>query len=64
MTIHNIEITVEKGRQLAKATSVITKLIAKEGKLAILRLSYGTMHLISKNYQTCGQCWGEPKKFR
>ncbi|KAK4489804.1 hypothetical protein RD792_000447 [Penstemon davidsonii] len=48
-TIHNIEITIEKGGQLVRAAGVVAKLIAKEGKSATLKLPSGKVHLISKN---------------
>ncbi|KAM3359073.1 hypothetical protein P3S68_022006 [Capsicum galapagoense] len=55
-TIHNIEITLEKGGQLARAAGAIAKLIAKEGKSATLKLPSGEVRLISKNYSaTVGQ---------
>ena len=44
-TIHNIEITLGKGGQLARAASAVAKLIAKEGKSATLKLSSGTCYL-------------------
>ncbi|KAB2065570.1 hypothetical protein ES319_A09G097900v1 [Gossypium barbadense] len=48
--IHNIEITIGRGRQLARAVGVVAKLIAKEGKSATLKLPSGEVRLISKNY--------------
>ncbi|RZC71849.1 hypothetical protein C5167_035027 [Papaver somniferum] len=55
-TIHNIEITLGKGGQLARAAGVIAKLIAKEGKSATLKLPSGEVRLISKNCSaTVGQ---------
>ncbi|QHO20336.1 hypothetical protein S245_037409 [Arachis hypogaea] len=54
--IHNIEITLEKGGQLARAASAVVKLIAKEGKSATLKLPSGEVRLISKNCSaTVGQ---------
>ncbi|RZC50862.1 hypothetical protein C5167_019302 [Papaver somniferum] len=54
--IHNIEITLGKGVQLSRATGVVAKLIAKEGKSATLKLPSGEVRLISKNYSaTVGQ---------
>ncbi|KAL4201732.1 hypothetical protein AMTRI_Chr02g260080 [Amborella trichopoda] len=47
--IHNMEITLRKGGQFARAAGAIAKLIAKEGKSATLRLPYGEVCLISKN---------------
>ncbi|KAA0031820.1 ribosomal protein L2 [Cucumis melo var. makuwa] len=48
-TIHNIEITLGKGGQLAKAADVVAKRIAKEGKLATFRLPSREVCLISKS---------------
>ncbi|KAG8486542.1 hypothetical protein CXB51_020024 [Gossypium anomalum] len=54
--IHNIEITLGRGGQLARATGVVTKLIAKEGKSATLKLPSREVRLISKNCSaTVGQ---------
>ncbi|KAJ9543297.1 hypothetical protein OSB04_023004 [Centaurea solstitialis] len=39
--IHNIEITLGKGGQLARAAGAVAKLIAKEGKSATLKLPFG-----------------------
>ncbi|KAK8292407.1 hypothetical protein V6Z11_D06G120200, partial [Gossypium hirsutum] len=47
--IHNIEITIGRGGQLARAVGAIAKLIAKEGKSATLKLPFGEVRLISKN---------------
>ncbi|KAL4327912.1 hypothetical protein AHAS_Ahas13G0147500 [Arachis hypogaea] len=54
--IHNIEITLRKGGQLARAAGAVAKLIAKEGKSATLKLPSEEVRLISKNYSaTIGQ---------
>ncbi|KAL4199208.1 hypothetical protein AMTRI_Chr03g50010 [Amborella trichopoda] len=54
--IHNIEITLGKGGQLARAAGAVAKLIAKEGKSATLRLPSAEVRLISKNCSaTVGQ---------
>src|SRR5690606_39883854 len=54
--IHNIEITLGKGGQLARAAGSVAKLIAKEGKSATVRLPSGEVRLISKNWSaTVGQ---------
>nr|YP_010831593.1 ribosomal protein L2 [Caragana pruinosa]YP_010831973.1 ribosomal protein L2 [Caragana bongardiana]WFG50119.1 ribosomal protein L2 [Caragana pruinosa]WFG51031.1 ribosomal protein L2 [Caragana bongardiana] len=54
--IHNIEITLGKGGQLARAAGAVAKLIAKEGKSATIRLPSGEVRLISKNCSaTVGQ---------
>jgi large subunit ribosomal protein L2 len=50
MTIHNIEIAFGTGGQLTRVTSVIAKLIAKERKLATLKLPPGEVRLIFKNF--------------
>uniref|UniRef100_UPI00300322A6 ribosomal protein L2 n=1 Tax=Amorphophallus tonkinensis TaxID=1720486 RepID=UPI00300322A6 len=54
--IHNIEITLGKGGQLARAAGAVVKLLAKEGKSATLRLPSGEVRLISQNcLATVGQ---------
>nr|YP_002456499.1 ribosomal protein L2 [Trifolium subterraneum]ACF20580.1 ribosomal protein L2 [Trifolium subterraneum] len=54
--IHNIELTLGKGGQLARAAGAVAKLIAKEGKSATLKLPSGEVRLISKNCSaTVGQ---------
>ncbi|MBA0631022.1 hypothetical protein Godav_003059 [Gossypium davidsonii] len=54
--IHNIEITLGRGGQLARAVGVVVKLIVKEGKSATLKLPSGEVRLISKNCSaTVGQ---------
>nr|YP_010953143.1 ribosomal protein L2 [Amorphophallus yunnanensis]YP_010953161.1 ribosomal protein L2 [Amorphophallus yunnanensis]WMQ76052.1 ribosomal protein L2 [Amorphophallus yunnanensis]WMQ76070.1 ribosomal protein L2 [Amorphophallus yunnanensis] len=54
--IHNIEITLGKGGQLARAAGAVAKLLAKEGKSATLRLPSGEVRLISQNcLATVGQ---------
>ncbi|PHT83317.1 50S ribosomal protein L2, chloroplastic [Capsicum annuum] len=50
--IHSLEITLGKGGQLARAMGVVAKLIAKEGKSASLKLPYGEVRLIFKNFST------------
>nr|KJB15228.1 hypothetical protein B456_002G165900 [Gossypium raimondii] len=47
--IHNIEITLGKDGQLARAAGAVVKLIANEGKSATLKLPSGEVRLISKN---------------
>lgn len=54
--IHNVEVTLGKGGQLARAAGTVAKLIAKEGKSATLKLPSGEVRLISKNCSaTVGQ---------
>nr|YP_009975446.1 ribosomal protein L2 [Drypetes longifolia]QNK04788.1 ribosomal protein L2 [Drypetes longifolia] len=54
--IHNIEITLGRGGQLARAAGTVGKLIAKEGKSATLKLPSGEVRLTSQNCSaTVGQ---------
>ncbi|KAL5804856.1 hypothetical protein ACOSQ3_031656 [Xanthoceras sorbifolium] len=46
--IHNIEITLGKGGQLARAAGAVVKLIAKVGNSTTLKLPSKKVHLISK----------------
>ncbi|KAJ8429226.1 hypothetical protein Cgig2_009382 [Carnegiea gigantea] len=56
IAIHNIEMTLGKGGQLARAAGTVAKLIAKEGKSATLKLASGEVRFISKNCSaTVGQ---------
>ena len=56
VAIHNIEITLGKGGQLARAAGAVAKLIAKQGKSATLKLPSREVRLISKNCSaTVGQ---------
>jgi large subunit ribosomal protein L2 len=50
INIHNIEIAFGKGGQLTRFTSAIAKLIAKERKLATLKLPPEEVRLIFKNF--------------
>nr|YP_009434995.1 ribosomal protein L2 [Lobelia holstii]YP_009435022.1 ribosomal protein L2 [Lobelia holstii]ATG24996.1 ribosomal protein L2 [Lobelia holstii]ATG25025.1 ribosomal protein L2 [Lobelia holstii] len=55
-SIHNIELTLGKGGQLARAGGAVAKLIANEGKSATIKLPSGEVRLISKNCSaTVGQ---------
>jgi large subunit ribosomal protein L2 len=55
-TIHNKEITLGKGGQLARAAGVVAELIAKEDRSATLRLPSVEVRLISENCsKTIGQ---------
>lgn len=45
---HNVEITPGKGGQLARAAGAVAKPVAKEGRLATLRLPPGEVRLISQ----------------
>nr|YP_009113812.1 ribosomal protein L2 [Stangeria eriopus]AFR45458.1 ribosomal protein L2 [Stangeria eriopus]BAR93419.1 ribosomal protein L2 [Stangeria eriopus] len=54
--IHNVEITLGKGGQLARAAGAVAELIAKEGRSTTLRLPSGEVRLISENCSaTIGQ---------
>nr|VDD24512.1 unnamed protein product [Brassica rapa] len=55
--IHNIEITLGKGGQLARAAGAVAKLIAKEGKSATLKNYLGEVRLISKTAQQQSDKW-------
>jgi large subunit ribosomal protein L2 len=55
-TVHNIEINPGKGGQFARAAGATAQIIAKEGKLATLRLPSGEIRLILQNcIATVGQ---------
>ncbi|RYQ84033.1 hypothetical protein Ahy_B10g102919 isoform B [Arachis hypogaea] len=60
---HNIEITLGKGGQLARAAGAIAKLIAKEGKSATLKLPSGEVRVgnVGVNQKILGRagskCW-------
>lgn len=49
-TIHNIEIQPGKGGQMARAAGAVAQIVAKEGRLATIRLPSGEVRLI---LQTC-----------
>jgi large subunit ribosomal protein L2 len=46
-TIHNIELQVGKGGQLARAAGTSAQLLAKEGRYATVRLPSGEMRLVN-----------------
>ncbi len=55
-TIHNIELHVGKGGQLARAAGTSAQLLAKEGRYAHIRLPSGEVRLVSVNCMaTLGQ---------
>jgi large subunit ribosomal protein L2 len=45
--VHNVELKVGKGGQLARAAGSVVQILAKEGKYAHLRLSSGEVRLVS-----------------
>jgi large subunit ribosomal protein L2 len=54
--VHNVEMKVGKGGQLARAAGGAAQLLAKEGDYAQLRMPSGEVRLISQNcYATIGQ---------
>nr|YP_009578294.1 ribosomal protein L2 [Taxus chinensis]YP_009578950.1 ribosomal protein L2 [Taxus florinii]QBK32904.1 ribosomal protein L2 [Taxus chinensis]QBK34626.1 ribosomal protein L2 [Taxus florinii]QBK35446.1 ribosomal protein L2 [Taxus florinii]QBK35692.1 ribosomal protein L2 [Taxus chinensis]QBK35856.1 ribosomal protein L2 [Taxus chinensis] len=55
-TLHNVEIQVGKGGQLARAAGAVAELIAKEGQLTTLRLPSGEVRLI---YENCSATIGQ-----
>jgi large subunit ribosomal protein L2 len=55
-TIHNVEIQPGKGGQIARAAGTMVQIVAKEGKLATLKLPSGEVRLVSqKCFATIGQ---------
>ena len=55
-TIHNVELTLGKGGQLARAAGTYAQLIAKEGNFVTLKLPSGEIRLVHKRcYATLGQ---------
>jgi ribosomal protein L2 len=65
--IHNIEITLGRGGQLARAAGAVAKLIAKEGEISHIKITLwgGSLNIqkLLSNSQTSKECWGEPEKF-
>ena len=54
--VHNIELTLGKGGQIARAAGTYAQLIAKEGEFVTLKLPSNEVRLVSKNcYATLGQ---------
>jgi len=54
--IHNVELTLGKGGQLARAAGTYAQLIAKEGDFVTLKLPSNEVRLVSKKcYATLGQ---------
>ena len=54
--IHNVELTLGKGGQLARAAGTYAQLIAKEGNFVTLKLPSGEVRLVNKKcYATLGQ---------
>lgn len=54
--VHNIELTLGKGGQIARAAGAYAQLIAKEGDFVTLKLPSGEVRLVNKKcYATLGQ---------
>lgn len=54
--VHNVELTLGKGGQIARAAGTYAQLIAKEGKFVTLKLPSNEIRLVSKKcYATLGQ---------
>ena len=55
-TIHNIELQPGKGGQVARAAGTVAQIVAKQGRLATLRLPSGEVRLVlQKCLATVGQ---------
>lgn len=55
-TIHNIELQPGKGGQVARAAGTVAQVVAKEGRLATLRLPSGEVRLVPQQcLATIGQ---------
>jgi large subunit ribosomal protein L2 len=46
-TVHNVELTVGRGGQLGRSAGTAIQLVAKEGRMATLRLPSGEMRMVS-----------------
>ena len=54
--IHNVELTLGKGGQIARAAGAYAQLLAKEGNFVTLKLPSNEVRLVNKNcYATIGQ---------
>nr|YP_010337960.1 ribosomal protein L2 [Timspurckia oligopyrenoides]UNJ17545.1 ribosomal protein L2 [Timspurckia oligopyrenoides] len=54
--VHNIEMTIKKGGQIARSAGTYAQLVAKEGNTVTLKLPSGEVRTINKNcYATIGQ---------
>jgi large subunit ribosomal protein L2 len=55
-TVHNVELTLGKGGQIARAAGTYAQLIAKEGNFVTLKLPSNEVRLVNKKcYATLGQ---------
>nr|VDD24782.1 unnamed protein product [Brassica rapa] len=65
--IHNIEITLGKGGQLARAAGAVAKLICKRGEIGHIKITFWRgpfdIQKLLSNSRTSGKCWGKPEKF-
>ncbi|KAF3449769.1 hypothetical protein FNV43_RR05847 [Rhamnella rubrinervis] len=55
--IHNIEITLGKGGQLARAAGAVAKLIAKR-EISHIKITFWEVRLIPKTAQQQSDKWG------
>ena len=54
--VHNVELTLGKGGQIARAAGTYAQLVAKEGEFVTLKLPSGEVRLVHKRcYATLGQ---------
>ena len=57
-TVHNVEMKIGKGGQMARSAGTSAQLMAKEGDYALLRLPSGEIRKVHINCRaTIGQSW-------
>ncbi|MDD3502137.1 MAG: 50S ribosomal protein L2 [Candidatus Cloacimonetes bacterium] len=55
-TVHNVEFTMNKGRQLCRSAGSFAQVLAKEGNYVHVKMPSGDVHLVRKEcYATIGQ---------
>ena len=55
-TVHNVELTLGKGGQLARSAGTYAQLIAKEGNFVTLKLPSGEIRLVHKHCYATLSC--------
>ncbi|KAJ0079837.1 hypothetical protein Patl1_22987 [Pistacia atlantica] len=64
--IHNIEITLGKGGQLA-SSGCCSETDCKRGEIGHIKITFWggpfDIQKLLSNCRTSGECWGEPEKF-